>query len=128
MLEIKYHDNKDNSRMTQDEYYIKFVMKLLVILDKTANINKEIEITSRVNIPSKFLSKEINEDTEINSMIYFGDFLNKTPPSELKQYLTDLKINEEDIENLLIVNCKFLGFCKKPNSKCVNLLLSIKYQ
>jgi hypothetical protein len=127
MLEIKYYDNKDNSCMTQqDEYYIKFVLKLLVILDKTANIHKEIEITSRVNIPSKFLSKEINDDTEINSMIYFGDFLNKTPKSELKQYLAELKINEDDIENLLIVNCQFLGFCENP--KCVNLLLSIKYQ
>ena len=55
------------------------------------------------------LSKDIENDRFKNTMIYLGDFLDKVPKTELKRYLKELKIDEDTLENLLIVNCEFLS-------------------
>ena len=113
----------------KDNYYVKFVLKLLQIMDETASNNKGVDITAQLIIPPKFLSS-IKENTPNGETIDFGTFLDKVPKAELKRYLKELKIDEDEALSLVEINCQFLGLCsfETTNFKIANLLLSIKKQ
>jgi hypothetical protein len=63
-------------------------------------------------------------------MIYFGSFLDTVPKTEVKKYSKDLNIDKDELENLLEINCQYLGTCSFNTTKfkVANLLLSAQYQ
>ena len=111
----------------KDKYYVKFVLKLLLMLDETASNNKRKEVSAQLLVPPSLFNLN---NVKKGDMIYLGDFLSKVPKTELNRYLKELNIDKDEVENFSEVNCQFLGFCKFDTTKfnVANFILTMKYQ
>ena len=111
----------------RDNYYVKFVLKLLLMLHETASNKRNKEISAQLLVPPSFFNLN---NVDKGDMIYLGDFLSKVPKAELNRYLKELNIDKDDLENVVDTNCQYIGLCKFDTTKfnVANFILTMKYQ
>jgi hypothetical protein len=110
-----------------DNYYIKFIIKLIKIMHQTGS--EKGLITAQILIPPPFLKIDDNKIKE-GDIIEFSNLFNKMPKSQFKKYLKDEDLNEQEFLDNLPTEVTFLGFCEfaTTNFKVANIFIKMNYQ
>ena len=100
-----------NPPFTQEnkkKYYIKFLIKLFMMIDKSEN-----SIEASFICPKNIIKYELKKGDIFDALELFDNISKK----ELKGYLDDFKINSDDLADIIPPMAQYIGECKFQTTK-----------